>query len=336
MQELFKCFVAMKFGEPFDSLYNKGILPLANVDFNDARVSFMRADRNLKSLDFLRNVWMNIKASNFVLADISPFDNTPFNPNVFYEIGYAKALNMPVIVISHGGHDRPPVNVTDCIKLVYPYYKEDMEAMADQLSNILTPAIGEAINTVKRETMVQSESYDVTCYKDRNAADIGKAIVSARREIIILQTNLATIHLYLESILEAIKLSREQKTQLRVRILTLDPDSYFAAFRAKQLTIAVAEYRKELHENIVAVIKELRTYPEVQLRVYDDFPTQIVFMADDKVFDCTVARRFRSRNLCTFKIDLRSMGVEKSFLFHFESLWEIAGTYKAEFQNMKT
>lgn|GEM_PF-2626761 len=120
----FTCFVIMKFGSFFDDIYTKGIAPISRLPFGSDRVRLRRADVNRKGLNFLHNVWSNVQACDFVLADISPYDEptstgrrtiVPYNPNVFYEIGYAKALNKPVVVISHGDRGRPPVDLTDCI-----------------------------------------------------------------------------------------------------------------------------------------------------------------------------------------------------------------------------
>jgi nucleoside 2-deoxyribosyltransferase len=338
MPNIFRCFVASKFGEPFDSIFTGGIAPLASVNFGNARVAFVRADINLIGLDFLGSVRSNIEAADFILADISPYsvdaggveETIPFNPNVFYEIGYAKALEKPLIVISHGPERRPPVDLVDCIVQWYTW-GDDQDVEADHLLSVLTPAVREAIADVKREKRILKPSYPVTCYSERTAADIPERIAAARHMINILQTNLATVRSnYLRSIEQAIKSPREDGEEFRVRILTLDPDSYFTSFRAKHLNIEVAKYRQELHKSIRAVVKALEQYPEVEIRVYDDFPEQIVFMADDVVFDCTVAQNFRSRKLCTFKTDLKNLGAERSFLFHFESLWSRAQPYKGE------
>lgn len=195
--------------------------------------------------------------------------------------------------------------------------------------SLLTPAFVDAINDVERERRVFAAEYPVMCYSDREAAEIDIALAKARREINILQTNLETVgDNYTTSIEKAIERARAGSCAIRVRILTLDPDSYFTAFRAKQLTIGVAEYRRKLHANIESVLRVLGKYSEVEVRVYDDFPTQIVFMADDDVFDCTVARGFKSRELCSFKVDLKNLGVERSFLFHFRSLWTMAEPYQ--------
>lgn len=332
---IFSCFIMMKFGEPFDSIYTNGISPLSRVNFGYDRVSFQRADINQKGLNFLRSIWSNIKSCDFVLADISPYSTKrgqqekymPFNPNVFYEIGYAKALNKPTIAISHGERKRPPVNLTDCIVQWYTW-GEDPDKDSDNLVSILTPALVDAIRDVKKESRILSTSYPVGCYSDRKIAGIDRCIEAARREINILQTNLETVIGYIVSIKKAIESARKEGGKIRVRILTLDPDSYFAEFRAKQLTVEVATYRQELHKHIKAFFKVLGTYPEVEIRIYDDFPTQIVFMADDNVFDCTVARGFKSRELCSFKTNLKNLGAERSFLFHFTSLWTIARTFQ--------
>ncbi|MFZ3169742.1 MAG: hypothetical protein WA130_19175 [Candidatus Methanoperedens sp.] len=118
---------------------------------------------------------------------------------------------------------------------------------------------------------------------------------------------------------------------MKLRILTLDPDSYFAQKRAEQLGLAVAHYRYELHESIQLILKELSGYGDkFSLRIYEDFPTQITYIIDDHVYSCTVARNYRSRELCTFKLSKNATGVERSFFFHFNSVWSNSREYKIQ------
>lgn len=113
-----------------------------------------------------------------------------------------------------------------------------------------------------------------------------------------------------------------------MRVLTLDPDSYFTKIRADQLGLATVHFRNELHKSIRTVIERLSEFKEqFSLRIYDDFPTQITFIIDDFVYTCTVAKNVRSRELCTFRLQKLAAGVERSFLFHFESIWSNARIY---------
>lgn len=122
----------------------------------------------------------------------------------------------------------------------------------------------------------------------------------------------------------------ENHPELELRVLALDPDSFFAQARARQLGVAIAHYRHKLHDNIRKMIEKFQDKSgRFSLQVYDDFPTQISFAVDSKIYSCTVARNARARDLCTFKLSKYDAGVERSFGFHFEALWSNSHYYQA-------
>jgi hypothetical protein len=75
------------------------------------------------------------------------------------------------------------------------------------------------------------------------------------------------------------------KSTFSVSFLALDPESYFAAIRAQQLGIDASEFRSELHNALLQLYERLGKYPEVEIRLYDDFPTQICFIIDEDIYN---------------------------------------------------
>jgi len=83
-----RIFVIMPFSEPFDTLYREVIRPVAD---------------RLES-DILRIDERQISQANAVVAEVSSR-----NPNVFYELGYAHALDKPAVLLARRetGGDMP-------------------------------------------------------------------------------------------------------------------------------------------------------------------------------------------------------------------------------------
>lgn len=62
----------------------------------------------------------HIRAADFLLADISQADSSkPVNPNVMYEIGYAMALDKPILVMRRNSHPAPPTDIGDLLAGTY-------------------------------------------------------------------------------------------------------------------------------------------------------------------------------------------------------------------------
>jgi len=93
-----QAFVVMQFGEPYDSLYSEVIKPVAE------RAGFYvyRADDVYQPGVILQDIVTGLLESDVIIAEI-----TPANPNVFYEIGFAHALNKPTILLAERGRDLP-------------------------------------------------------------------------------------------------------------------------------------------------------------------------------------------------------------------------------------
>lgn len=93
-----QAFVITQFGEPYDSLYSEVIKPVAE----NAGFKVYRADDMYQPGVILQDIVTGLVESDVIIAEI-----TPPNPNVFYEIGYAHALDKPTILLAERGRDLP-------------------------------------------------------------------------------------------------------------------------------------------------------------------------------------------------------------------------------------
>jgi hypothetical protein len=91
-------FIVIRFGPPFDTLYRDVIEPIARKV--DLKVT--RADEITGPGIIFKDIQQNIAEANVVIADIATQ-----NSNVFYEVGYAHALNKPTILLAKRGEDLP-------------------------------------------------------------------------------------------------------------------------------------------------------------------------------------------------------------------------------------
>lgn len=91
-------FVAMQFGEPYDTIYRTVIRPKAHsLGFDVVRID----EVNRPGIIF-QDIQKKIEDAKVVIAEI-----TAPNQNVYYEIGYAHALNKPTILLAQRGKDLP-------------------------------------------------------------------------------------------------------------------------------------------------------------------------------------------------------------------------------------
>lgn len=144
--------------------------------------------------------------------------------------------------------------------------------------------------------------------------------MSAKSHIDVLQTNLTVLQ---QDFIEDLVKAMEQQDNLRLRILTLDPQSVFVNYRAKQLDeTEVKNFRTELQGALDAVYFSLRRFDRrVKIKTYDDFPSQIAFFFNQEILACVVSATGRSRDNCAFILPSDFPGAKRSFIDHFSHLW---------------
>lgn len=91
-------FVLMPFSEEFSEVYKLGIKPA----LQDAGAHAERVDEQIFTNSILDRIFTQIAKADILVADMSTR-----NPNVFYEVGYAHALNKQVILLTQHIGDIP-------------------------------------------------------------------------------------------------------------------------------------------------------------------------------------------------------------------------------------
>jgi hypothetical protein len=127
------CFILMPFTEKLNPIYESIIKPV----IKDLKLVCLRADEIFKSKPIVEDIWENIKKSKFLIADL-----TNRNPNVFYELGLAHALNKDVILLTQDIDD-VPFDLRHYRIIVY----QDSISGAEKLKNTLKDFIKEQILT---------------------------------------------------------------------------------------------------------------------------------------------------------------------------------------------
>lgn len=89
-------FVAMQFGQPFDTLYQEVINPRARA----LGLEVIRIDELAGPGIIFEDIKHRLAEAKIVIAEI-----TAPNQNVFYKLGYAHALNKPTILLAQRGKE---------------------------------------------------------------------------------------------------------------------------------------------------------------------------------------------------------------------------------------
>lgn len=93
------CFVMMPFADPLGSYYEK----IYKLAIEKAGLIPIRADNEIFGTGkIIDQVWSGISSAKVLIAEL-----TSRNPNVFYELGLAHALQKPVVLISSNEKDVP-------------------------------------------------------------------------------------------------------------------------------------------------------------------------------------------------------------------------------------
>ncbi|MCA8949180.1 MAG: protein kinase [Planctomycetes bacterium] len=99
---LARAFVAMPFATGFDDLWRA-----VHAACSACRVALVRADRSHRHDDVWQEIRAAIEAADLVLAVASPSAAGAFNPNVMIEVGYARALDKPLLLLTEDAEKLP-------------------------------------------------------------------------------------------------------------------------------------------------------------------------------------------------------------------------------------
>lgn len=122
-------FVVMQFSDEYNELYKEIIKPVCEK-YN---ISCVRADELYYSTPILKDIVDSIINSSLVIAEI-----TPDNPNVFYEIGYAHAINKPTILLCNHTRERLPFDISGFRTIFYENSIAGKRKAEDNFSNYIT------------------------------------------------------------------------------------------------------------------------------------------------------------------------------------------------------
>ena len=87
----YSAFVVMQFTSPFDELYDEVIRPVCA----ELGIVAYRASDIYRPGVIIQDITQGLAESNVIISEV-----TPANPNVFYELGYAHALQKPAILLA--------------------------------------------------------------------------------------------------------------------------------------------------------------------------------------------------------------------------------------------
>lgn len=129
-------FVVMQFSDEYNQLYNEIIKPICERH----NISCIRADELYYSTPILKDIIDSITNSSLVIAEI-----TPNNPNVFYEIGYAHAINKPTILLCNHNREKLPFDISGFRTLFYENSIAGKRKAEDSFSNYITNIFSNSI-----------------------------------------------------------------------------------------------------------------------------------------------------------------------------------------------
>jgi len=310
MNRNYDCFVMMQFaGDHQNAIFAK--IETAIERLNKTSPYSIRVDRadlskplSITSLeDHLKN---HIDNCAFAIAEISQL-----NPNVMFELGYAVGVDKPVIILVQKG-TKVPADFSG--RLYFEYELDQLDLMPQRLKSFIEGAIDKILAQEQRSI------YNVRAFENRGVSDLADRFKEANDHIDILTTNLTSfVNL---GLLDITKSRLECSKDLRVRILTLEPESEFASKRARQMGASTRSFREDLKNSLEKSSNVLIAFPDrCQIATYDEFPTQITYVIDDNIYTNTISANQYARNNIVFKLRSNNAGVAKTIIGHFDTVW---------------
>jgi hypothetical protein len=345
-------FVSMPFGDNPDSpenewtkLYDHGLKPLeTGIDglpdnITHTPIKLWRADKNLKSLSLKINVMRGIDQATFMICVLttSVVKGTTglrlTNPNVLWELGYAEALGKPIIVMADDASlSQLPIltgspNVCQynhkVVQATKPREAPDaLKFIARDLVPYVLMATEEARLGTRHGKPIHHRTRAIA-YSNRDAVNLRLLIGNARNQVDILTTNL-NYFLFDKMKKEVGPFYEALSRGASVRIVTMNPESVIAEYRAKQLVRGqdIPGYRSELRDGIITLFKLFGDHPQFHLHVYDDLPLQITFRIDEDIITSIATRGERARKRIQVRFSLYDEGATESFVSHFQSMFD--------------
>lgn len=108
--EVPRVFVVTEFKSPFNEIYQE----VVKVVCKEFGLEAVRADETYGPGLIIADIERQIDEAKFVIAEI-----TPPNPNVYYEVGYARSKNKPTILLADKRIEKLPFDVSPFRTLFY-------------------------------------------------------------------------------------------------------------------------------------------------------------------------------------------------------------------------
>ena len=152
------CFVLMPFKADLDELYARTIKPAVG---RPGTLRCLCADEIYGPRPIMTDIWKSIRQSKLVVADL-----TGRNPNVFYELGLAHAIQKPVILLSQNISDAP--SIFDTCVIIYSNTEQGRKKLQISLQSSLQTF------TEEFEESSVAETYAVLEAEKQPVVPIGK------------------------------------------------------------------------------------------------------------------------------------------------------------------
>lgn len=123
-----KCFVIMPFEETFNGIWKTVIKPTVE----DTGDECLRADDIFAPGSIMDDIIQAIHEADYIIADLSKQ-----NPNVYYELGFAHALEKPVILLT-SNISRLPFDLKHKRVIKYSDTAAGAASLKDSLKKYLT------------------------------------------------------------------------------------------------------------------------------------------------------------------------------------------------------
>ena len=304
----------------WNRFYHLGILGLKPlIQGRGYSLNFLRAQEMPTALQLKESVKRLIDRSQICLGII-----TGLNPNVFWEIGYAESKGKPIVLLVADGVNETqysPVLVAEVLKMTYDgnIFDDDppQDASLVDFQQNLIPFFDIAVNIAKA---TGKPAVQYTIFADRLQSNLPGAIATAQRTIDLITTNLsfyADFDNFVHETVGKISYAFDPPIErgVRVRVLILDPESVIAEYRAKQLgrEHEVYEYRNQLRRFATAFYHRYIDKENVDIRIYDDLPSQITLLIDDRVITSFLSRGQQARFNIHAEFSKDCKGVHETF-----------------------
>ena len=154
------CFVIMPFATGFDNVFQ--VLQSVVEDYCGCKC--LRADQIATPAQITGEIWERIQNSRFLIADV-----TGQNPNVFYEVGFAHALQKQVILLVERG-DRVPFDIQGIRYLSYD--PADLRTLRRQLPLY----VKHCLQTIPRQWQTHNPAVRVTHVEWPETGSVGNPL----------------------------------------------------------------------------------------------------------------------------------------------------------------